>query len=303
VSTPTPPTSEPGGAPTPAPTGPPTSDTTAGGSAARGRSGGFSGGGSSSRASGGGASTSRAPTAADIASYQSAVDSAQSDLTAAQQAIAQATIVSPIDGTVLSVGVKPGQNAQAASTTQTVVVQGGGGYEATTTVSIDDIPNVQAGQAAAVTPDGSAAPVTGKVVSIATVPITTTTTTNYRVIISLPADAPTVRNGAIGAVGIVTGTATGVSVPSSAITTNGDIHTVTVLDKNTTQQVVVQVGVVGDTWTQVTRGLDAGQQVVLADVNAALPSSATDTSARTAQTANRALFPFGNNATTRTRTP
>jgi hypothetical protein len=96
------------------------------------------------------------------------------------------------------------------------------------------------------------------------------------------------------------------------VTTTAGIHTVTVLEGDKTRTVVVQVGVVGDTWTQITGGLQAGEQVVLADVNAPLPSSATDTSSRTGQTQNannRFVFPFAGGAgggtgggATRTRT-
>ena len=39
----------------------------------------------------------------------------------------------------------------------------------------------------------------------------------------------------------------------------------------------MQTGAVGETWTQITDGLDVGQTVVLADLDAPLPTSATDT--------------------------
>ena len=50
----------------------------------------------------------------------------------------------------------------------------------------------------------------------------------------------------------------------------------TVLDGTATEPVAVQVGVVGTTWTEITAGLTAGQQVVLADLGEPLPGSATD---------------------------
>jgi multidrug efflux pump subunit AcrA (membrane-fusion protein) len=277
---------------TSAPSGP--SGARAGGGGARSGGGSLGGGASGARASG---SAAKAPSAADLAAYQSAVDAAQAAVTVAQQAIDQATIVSPIAGTVLAVNLASGQAAQAGSTTQTILVQGAGGMEAMTSVSLADVTKVKVGQAATVTPDGAAQPATGSVVSVAAMPNTAnTSTTTYNVIVSLPPDASSLTNGAIGAVGIVTGTASGIAVPTSAVRTTGGRRTVTVLEGNTTRTVGVQVGVVGDQWTQITNGLSAGQLVVLATVSDPLPSSATATTTAN-NAANRArgafVFPGG----------
>ncbi len=283
-------TTVPSPATTPGRGGPPAGDTTATttpgdssgtGSATGTRSGGSGGFSRSAASSGGGggggsAPAAASPSSADLVSYQSAVDAAAGDVTVAQQALAQATVVSPIAGTVVAVNIAAGDSAAAASTTQNVVVQGPGGYEANTTVSLNDVAKIKVGQAATVTADGATAPVAGKVVAISAVPTSTAATTSYGVVIALPPDAPSLRNGAIGSVGIVTGSASGVAVPTSAVTTTGTRHTVTVVEGSTTQVVAVQVGVVGTTWTQITNGLQAGQQVVLATVSEPLPSSATN---------------------------
>jgi len=50
---------------------------------------------------------------------------------------------------------------------------------------------------------------------------------------------------------------------------------VVVLDGGKPQTVVVQVGTVGGTWTEITSGVEVGQTVVLADLSQALPGSAT----------------------------
>ena len=259
-----------------------------------------SGGGSVSRSSSGSAAANTKPTAADLVAYQSAVDAATANVTVAQQALAQATVVSPIDGTVVAVNLTPGQAATAGSTTQTVVVEGAGGFEATTTVSLDDVPSVKVGMHASVTADGSTNAIDGSVVSVSAVPASTTST-NYRVVIALPADATGLLNGAIGSVAIMTGTASGVAVPTSAITTTGAIHTVRVVEAGAVRTVAVQVGVVGDTWTQVTSGLSAGAQVVLATVDEPLPNSATASTA--AANGQGAVFPFGGRVQRTTGTP
>ena len=86
-------------------------------------------------------------------------------------------------------------------------------------------------------------------------------------------------NGSTGSISIVTESSrAGLAVPTSAVTTIGDRHVVTVLDGTTTEPVPVEVGVVGDVWTEITDGLRAGQEVVLADLAEPLPGSATESS-------------------------
>jgi multidrug efflux pump subunit AcrA (membrane-fusion protein) len=290
------PPAEPPAADTPT-TAPPTASSTppSASRGATGRTGGGSGGSLNASARSGSASSAKAPSAADLAAYQSAVDAATAGVTVAQQALDQATIVSPVVGTVVAVNMTPGQSATAASTTQTILVQGAGGMEATTNVSLADVTKVKVGQPASVTLDGAATPITGSVVSVAALPNSaSTSTTTYTVTVSLPPDAASLSIGAIGSVGIVTGTASGTAVPSSAIRSAAGRHTVTVLEGTKTRQVPVQVGVVGDQWTQVTSGLQTGQLVVLATISDPLPNSATATT--TANNRNRAGFVSGGGA-------
>ena len=83
-------------------------------------------------------------------------------------------------------------------------------------------------------------------------------------------------DGGLATVRIVTGSVQAVTaVPTSAVTTSSTSHTVVVLDGGKPKTVVVQVGTVGSTWTEITSGVDVGQTVVLADLSLALPGSAT----------------------------
>ena len=70
------------------------------------------------------------------------------------------------------------------------------------------------------------------------------------------------------------------TVPTSAITTAGSRSTVTVLDGETTSLVTVTSGAVGVDRTEIVSGLTAGQLVVLADLNEAIPTATASTSAR-----------------------
>jgi HlyD family secretion protein len=264
-----------------------TSGTTSGGTGSSGGavSGGF--GGSSG-------STGSSPSSSDLVAFQKAVDAAQDQVAVAQQALAQATITSPIDGTVVSVTMAPGDSVTAASTTADIVVKGGGGFQATSSLSVTKIAKLKVGQTATVLPDGAKAPLAGKVVAISAAPTSTTSSsTTYRVVVAIDATGKNLQNGATGDLTVVTdATKAGLAVPTSAITTRGNRHTVLVPDGEGTRVVSVQVGAMGPTWTVVKSGLTRGQQVVLADRSAALPGSATSSTNSTTRTG---TFPGGGN--------
>jgi RND family efflux transporter MFP subunit len=234
-------------------------------------------------------STVSAVTAADQYAAQQAVVAAEAEVTVAEQAIAQATIASPIAGTVEAVSLHVGDTVSGGSTTATILIVGAGGVEATTTVGVDHVRNVHVGQAAQVRPDGSAQPLSGRVIAISTTPVSTTGSAAYRVTIELDGDTSALGNGSTATASITTATTKAtLAVPTSAVTTNGDAHTVTVLDGTTTKQVDVQIGAIGPTWTAITSGLTDGQTVVLADLHTPLPSAATTATNPTNRN------PFGN---------
>ena len=157
---------------------------------------------------------------------QQDVDAAGAAVTAAQQDVDQATVTTPIAGTVVAVNMKVGDQVSAASSTENIVVQGSGGYQVTTTVNVDDIPHVAIGQDATVVPDGTHDQLTAKVVAISVAPAsTTTTTTLYRVTVGLTDPTAKLQNGATGTVSIVTKQAhAAIAVPTSAVTTAGSRH-------------------------------------------------------------------------------
>ena len=224
------------------------------------------------------ASTSTASTVSseELIADQKAVDAAAVAVNAAQQSLNQDVLVAPITGTVIGVELTVGDSVTAGSSTATITIVGDGGYEVTTTVSVDDVTDLAVGQSATFLVDGSADELNGEIVSIGVAPASGST--SYPVTIALSSPADDLRNGATGTVAIVTAATTEApSVPTSAVATDGDRHTVTVLSGTTTEEVAVEVGVVGATWTEVTSGLDDGDEVVLASLAEALPGSATDT--------------------------
>ncbi|WP_426573607.1 HlyD family efflux transporter periplasmic adaptor subunit [Aquihabitans sp. McL0605] len=256
------------------------------GSGGFGSSGGSTPSGSGSGGSGGGSSTS-SPSAEDLIAYQKHVDAAADELAVAQQAVDQAAIVSPIDGTVASVDLAVGDAVTAGSSTATIVVVGQGGYEVTTSISVKHLPDVKVGQAATVTPDGDEHAVDGKVVRIGVAP-ESSSSTSYLVTIALTGDTSAMGNGSTASVVIVTSAADrALAVPTSAVTVDGATSTVQELVDGKVKTTTVKTGAVGQTWTEITSGLTKGDVVVLADMDEALPGSATDGSSST--TGNRQL--------------
>ena len=143
-------------------------------------------------------------------------------------------------------------------------------------VKVTDLPHLKVGQAASVTPDGLGRTISGQVIAIGLVSTAGTTGTTYPVTIGLTDPTDGLRDAAT-ATTVITTSSTGnaLAVPTSAVHADNGRYTVTVLHGDTTEAVNVEVGPVGATWTAITSGLNAGDTVVLANVDEPLPSSAT----------------------------
>jgi HlyD family secretion protein len=236
--------------------------------------------GGSQSGSRGGSST--PPSADQIAADQASVDAANAQLAANQQNLAAANLVSPIDGTVAQVDVVSGQSAAANSSTAKIVIIGAGGNQVTTAVNDNQVGQVKPGQPATITPDGAAKPLTGKVVAIGALSSTTTGgSASFPVTISVDGGGPALFAGSTAGVAITLGTAQApVTVPTSAVHTAGAASVVTTLVDGKPASKRVTVGVIGATVTQITEGLNAGDEVVLADLSQPLPSATTGAGTR-----------------------
>lgn len=249
-----------------------------------------SGAATGAQTSGGGATTKTA-SAADLEADQTSVDAATAKLAVGIQSLTQARITTPITGTVIAVNIAAGDTVSANSTTETIIVAGAKGYEVTTTVAVTQIARVVVGRSASVLPDGAASTITGHVSEISAVPSTSSSaTTTYNVVVGLDRAPSTLQDGTTGSVSIITDAAkAALVVPSSAVHTSGKNHTVTVaLGSSRTKAVPVTVGVQGATATQIKSGLAVGEHVVIADLNKALPSSATSSQSNSSTNRNGA---------------
>lgn len=105
---------------------------------------------------------------------------------------------------------------------------------------------------------------------------TTGSTTSYPVTVELTAPGVHLYDGTSAGVTITTRSADHVlTVPTSAVRTLGDQHTVEVLEAGAPRTVRVGVGAMGPRRTQITSGLTAGTSVVLARLDEPLPSNST----------------------------
>jgi hypothetical protein len=163
----------------------------------------------------------------------------------------------------------------ASSSTATITIVGSGTLAVELNIGIADIDHITVGERAEATVDGRAKPVDATVtyVGAANSSDSTGSSSTYPVTVSLTARDSRLFDGMGASVAIDVGRASDVlSVPVSAVHTAGSVHTVTVYADGKTSTKPVTLGVEGDERVQITSGLSAGQQVVLADISADVPS-------------------------------
>jgi trimeric autotransporter adhesin len=248
------------------------------GSTGSGSTGSFAGGSTGSiGGSGATGNTTDTDTPQQIASDQASIDTAEANLTEAEQSVADATLTSPITGTVVSVGFAAGDTVSANSSSDVVSIIGTSSYEIQATLNSSQVPSVKVGQSASVQVDGDNGSVEGTVSQVGPVQ-STSSGYDYPVVIALPASDTGLYSGSTANAAISTGEVDNVvAVPTSAVQTLGTRSFVTEVSKGELIDKRVTTGMVGDTYTQVLSGLTPGQSVVLANYAEAVPSSNTNT--------------------------
>jgi len=231
---------------------------------------------SSRSSSSGGTGSGQSVTAATLAKDQASIDSAKATLVQASQALRGATIKAPARGTIGQISVGQGDSASAGSTA--IVVLAPGTTTAELSVSSTQVAQLKVGQKAQVTPAGATQAYSGSVTRIGQIPSSSTTgSSTYPVTVTLDKRGLNLLSGATAAVDITLGEADHVlTVPTSAVSNDS----VEVYADGKVSRVRVTTGLVGRTRTVVTAGLRAGQDVVLADMSTALPTSGSETSTR-----------------------
>ncbi len=211
------------------------------------------------------------------------IDAAKASLAVDQASLHNATLRSPVTGTVAAVGVTKGTAVDAGSSSDTITVAGNGILTVPVSISLADIDKVKVGQHAQVTVDGRAASVPAMVATVGVTNSSSSTGSGstYQVVVQLSRRYRTLYDGMGASVAIDVGRAANVvTVPISALHTIGSLSTVTVYANGSATTKRVTVGVIGADTAQISSGVSAGDQVVLANIDAAVPSSTTDSSRR-----------------------
>lgn len=128
-----------------------------------------------------------------------------------------------------------------------------------------DVAKIKKGQQSTVTFDAMpGADASGKVASIDQTAATSNNVVQYGVAVTLTDPPKGLRIGATGTVRVTTAQAAdALIVPPAAVRTAGGRSTVTVMQNGKQVPMLVQVGIQGDQGTQVTSGLNEGDQVLI----------------------------------------
>jgi multidrug efflux pump subunit AcrA (membrane-fusion protein) len=262
-------------------------------------------------------SLSRAKDSGDTASIDTAqtqVDSAEDAVTTARAAVDGAVLYAPISGTVIAqngvVGASSSSSSGSGSGSGGGSGSGSGASSSTSSSSssstgfirianlkkmeVDtdfpeaDATKLKAGQKATVSWNAlTGATATGVVESIDPTATTSNNVVTYGVVIRLTSLPSGIRIGQTTTVVVTIASKPNVlAVPSTSVTTVGGISFVQKVVNGVATRTQVQVGLVGDSLTEITSGLTAGDQV-------ALPAAATSTSTTTNPFANIGGFGGG----------
>ena len=211
---------------------------------------------------------------------QAALESAQLSVEVAKQALDETTLVAPVAGTVAAVNATVGEIAGGSgsstdsASTSVVTIVPDGQFQVVASFSEADAIQVEVGQQATVTfdalPDTSA---TGTVTAVDAVATTSSSLVTYGVTIAVD-DAPEeLRNGMTATVAVtVDSVDDAIWVPAAAVSTSGGVSTVTVRKDGVDTVAVVELGLVGDSGTQVTSGVAVGDELVVTDATSSSSS-------------------------------
>jgi hypothetical protein len=149
----------------------------------------------------------------------------------------------------------------------------------TVSFSESDISKIKVGQRADVTLDAlSGVELGAHVSSLSTLGTSSSGVVSYDATLTLDQHDARVKPGMSASAAVITGQASGVNLPNSAVTTSGSLARVDLLRNGKVVSTTVVVGLVGDTRTQVVSGLAAGDQVQVTTTLPALGSGSAASS-------------------------
>lgn len=242
-------------------------------------------------------------TATAISAAKAGIKVKKNAVTQAKAALEDATMVSPIAGKVADVSIAKGDtvsgassttssgtssssgtsgststNTASSSSTAAVTVISDGTFSVTTSVSNSDVTSIKKGLQATITATGSTDAVYGTVTSVGVVASSTSSSTSsssssgsatFPVTIGVTGTHKTLLPGSSATVAITVKQLTNViSVPTQAVTSTNGTTVVQKLVAGKQVATPVTLGASVGTSTVVTKGLAAGDQIVLASFRA-----------------------------------
>jgi multidrug efflux pump subunit AcrA (membrane-fusion protein) len=188
-------------------------------------------------------------------------------------------IRAPYDGTVASIDYAVGDTVNPVATDAAGIELGKlARYDLSVSLSEADSGKVEAGQLATVTISATGEQLAAKVIDVGVLSSATTTDStttqqstsavSYPVTLRLTQKGKGIKPGMTASADIVTAQSTGLTVPTQALRGS----TVTLADGTTRR---VTTGVAGDSVTEITSGLSAGDKVTVTSTSAAAGASST----------------------------
>ncbi|WP_186812691.1 HlyD family efflux transporter periplasmic adaptor subunit [Cellulomonas composti] len=228
----------------------------------------------------GGEQESAVASAADVLADRAAIDLAQARLDLANAQLTFVTLTAPIGGTVAAVSIVAGEDVGAASDSTVVTIIGGDGYVVTSSATLAQVGLLAVGQSADVTVRTTDAPLTATISSVGVLNTETSSTTpSYTIDLVVDPTDETLYDGSSAQLTIAVADGDEVlTVPTSAVHVESGTTTVQVLRDGAPAQVEVTTGAVGAELTEITDGLSAGDEVVLADLEQQLVSDDSSSS-------------------------
>jgi hypothetical protein len=150
----------------------------------------------------------------------------------------------------------------------------------TVAFSESDVSKIKVGQSATVTLEALTGVELGAhVTAISTLGTTSSSVVSYDATLTLDQHDSRVKPGMSASAAVVTGQASGVTLPTSAVPGTGSVSSVNELRNGKSVATRVVVGLRGDTRAQIVSGLSSGAQVVVTTSLPSLSSSAASSSA------------------------
>jgi multidrug efflux pump subunit AcrA (membrane-fusion protein) len=247
------------------------------------------------------ATAQQAVAAAELQAAEAAVAADQQTVTNDEAALADAVLKAPYPGTVEAVNIVPGQTVAggaggsatgstgqtaAASTTGSgtgasgstgsaaIVLVGNAGLAVDADVPETEISEIQNGEQATITLGNGTSPFYGTVAAVATQAVDTSGVAEFPIVVNVTGHPKGLYSGDTVNMTVLVRQATDVlAVPTSAVHTLGSETYVTLLTTgHRTKVQPVKVGLQGTTYTQIISGLTTSDVVVLASLNAHVPS-------------------------------